>query len=264
MPIETYVIGGMDPDFRELLYRAGLAMDAAGIHWTMLSAFRDDYRQSLASGFKARTDNSLHGGSVATGGYGHGCAIDIVDADGHSDIVWHWLDLNSARLGLQRLLPRVDPAHVQPRGEWHELGLGLRDDRLGSGTVDGETVKVYGPPGAGPTAPSETDAACINLRHREDDPMQANAATSPRLAPLSFKAAARAHAHAETRLSARRPRQVIRLADYLPPHGAKASATPAGRSARSPPHAKAGARPVAQSRESHHAQHAITRNAGTT
>ena len=51
----------MDPDFREQLYHAGRAMDAAGIRWSILSAFRDDYRQSIASGFKARTGNSLHG-----------------------------------------------------------------------------------------------------------------------------------------------------------------------------------------------------------
>src|SRR5262249_27257008 len=84
MSVRDYVIGGMDPDLRELLYRAGRAMDTAGLRWTILSAFRDDYRQSLASGFKAHTDNSLHGGSAATGGYGHGCAVDIVDADGNS------------------------------------------------------------------------------------------------------------------------------------------------------------------------------------
>jgi hypothetical protein len=72
LPIEEYVIGGMDPDFRELLFAAGQALDAAGIDWTILSAFRDDYRQSLAAGLKARSDNSFHGGSVATGGYGHG------------------------------------------------------------------------------------------------------------------------------------------------------------------------------------------------
>jgi hypothetical protein len=47
MSLKTYVIGGMDPDLRELLYHAGLAMDAARIHWTILSAFRDDYRQTL-------------------------------------------------------------------------------------------------------------------------------------------------------------------------------------------------------------------------
>jgi hypothetical protein len=70
----------MDPDLRELLYHAGLARDATRIHWTILSAFRDDYRQNLASGLKAHINNSLHGGSAATGGYGHGCAVDIKDA----------------------------------------------------------------------------------------------------------------------------------------------------------------------------------------
>ena len=41
---KEYVIGGMDRDFRELLYDLGHAMDADGINWTILSAFRDDYR----------------------------------------------------------------------------------------------------------------------------------------------------------------------------------------------------------------------------
>src|SRR5262249_14320261 len=50
--LKDYVIGGMEPDFREQLVHAGRAMDAAGLHWSMLSAFRDDYRQALAAGFK--------------------------------------------------------------------------------------------------------------------------------------------------------------------------------------------------------------------
>jgi hypothetical protein len=58
MSLKTYVIGGMDPDLRELLYHAGLAMNTARIHWTILSAFRNDYRQSLASALKAHTNNS--------------------------------------------------------------------------------------------------------------------------------------------------------------------------------------------------------------
>ena len=62
----AYVIGGMDPDFKEQLYHAGKAMDAAGVQWAILSAFRDDYRQSLASGFKASARNSLHGGSAGS------------------------------------------------------------------------------------------------------------------------------------------------------------------------------------------------------
>ena len=102
----------------------GRALDAAGIRWTILSAFRDDYRQGLASGYKARTDNSLHGGSAAIGGYGHGCAVDIADPDHKSDTLWKWLDANGAQvgleLGLQRPFPGIDPSHILPRGAWHD------------------------------------------------------------------------------------------------------------------------------------------------
>ena len=128
--LQDYVIGGMDADFREQLYHAGQAMDGDGIHWSMLSAFRDDYRQTLASGFKARTGNSKHGGSRATGGYGHGQAIDITTADGEASTVWHWLDAHGAKYGLQRPIPGRDPAHVQPRNKWHEIALALRNARV--------------------------------------------------------------------------------------------------------------------------------------
>ena len=175
MSLKTYVIGGMDPDLRELLYHAGLAMDAVRIHWTILSAFRDDYRQSLASGLKAHINNSLHGGSAATGGYGHGCAVDIKDADGNSDTVWHWLDKNSAKIGLQRLLPRADPPHVQPRGAWHRLGVALRSYRLGSDAATSETTTINTP---GSTAtPTETEIACVSLRHWDGDSPQAKIPT---------------------------------------------------------------------------------------
>ncbi len=45
------------------------------------SAFRDDYRQSIASGRKAASDSSYHGGS-RRGGYGHGIAADLVSVKG--------------------------------------------------------------------------------------------------------------------------------------------------------------------------------------
>jgi hypothetical protein len=117
LSLEDYVIGGMDPEFRERLYRAGRAMDADGIQWSMLSAFRDDYRQRLASGFKASTGNSLHGGSRRTGGYGHGRAIDVTTAEGEPEVVWKWLDAHGAKYGLHRPMPGADPAHVQEIGE---------------------------------------------------------------------------------------------------------------------------------------------------
>jgi len=133
LPMPAYVIGGMDPDFREMLYHAGRAMDADGIRWSMLSAFRDDYRQSLASGFKASSSNSLHGGKARTGGYGHDQAIDITSEDGHSDsAVWRWIDRHGAKYGLSRPMPSADPAHIQPRGGWRRTAVALRDSRVGT------------------------------------------------------------------------------------------------------------------------------------
>jgi hypothetical protein len=215
MSVQTYVIGGMDPDLRELLYHAGLGMDEAGIHWTILSAFRDDYRQSLVSGFKAHTDNSLHGGSVATGGYGHGCAVDIMDADGNSNTLWQWLDTNSTRIGLQRLLPRADPAHVQPRGAWHELAVALRNYRLGSGAVAGETVTVNAPT-ASTAILRDRESACVKLRHWEGDSLQAKISTSPMRGLVKVKPSAQTHVLAE-KLDRTRAAVVLRESESAPP-----------------------------------------------
>jgi hypothetical protein len=129
LTLKDYVIRGMDPDFREQLYHAGRAMDAAGMRWSMLSAFRDDYRQALAAGFKARPGNSLHGGSRAVGGYGNGRAIDINNTDGDDSQVWHWLDAHGARYGLRRPMPGYDPAHIQAGGDWHRIAASLRENR---------------------------------------------------------------------------------------------------------------------------------------
>jgi hypothetical protein len=130
MSLKAYVINGMDPDFREQLYHAGRAMDASGIRWSMLSAFRDDYRQRLAAGFKAHGGNSQHGGSNATGGYGHGRAIDVTSTEGDSSAIWHWIDGHGAKFGLRRPMPGADPAHVQPRNSFHDLAHQLREARL--------------------------------------------------------------------------------------------------------------------------------------
>jgi hypothetical protein len=134
----------MDPEFREQLYHAGRAMDAAGIQWSMLSAFRDDYRQKLAAGFKARVGNSLHGGSRATGGYGHGRAIDLTTADGEPDVAWRWIDSHGAKFGLYRPIPGPDPAHTQSRGDWRKLALSLRESRLRTATAESAGGKPAG------------------------------------------------------------------------------------------------------------------------
>ena len=71
MSVAQYVIGGMDRGFKVRLYHLFRALDDAGLYPGITSGFRDDYRQSIASGNKAATDRSYHGGSLR-GGYGHG------------------------------------------------------------------------------------------------------------------------------------------------------------------------------------------------
>jgi hypothetical protein len=123
----------MDADLREALYHAGKAMDAAGIEWTIVSGFRDDYRQSIAAGLKARTGYSRHGGSRATGGYGHGMAVDVGHVEGgksHGE-VWRWIDRHGMKYGLTRPIRHFDPPHVEPRGNWRKIARDLRKDRTG-------------------------------------------------------------------------------------------------------------------------------------
>jgi hypothetical protein len=139
LSMQDYTIGGIDPDFRELIYAIGRAMDAAGIEWSILSGYRDDYRQNLASGFKSHGGYSFHGGSTATGGYGHGCALDLSSPDRLSDdTVWAWFDQHSRDYGLRRPLPATDPVHIQPLlgPGWHEKAAALRRARLAASAAD--------------------------------------------------------------------------------------------------------------------------------
>src|SRR5215212_5367663 len=121
MSLKDYVIGGMDRGFRLKLYRALRAMDDAGLSPGLTSGFRDDYRQGLASGNKAASDSSYHGGS-RRGGYGYGLAADLVSAKGEtraerikwSEILWKWIDAHEKELGVGRPYLDRDPPHVGP------------------------------------------------------------------------------------------------------------------------------------------------------
>jgi hypothetical protein len=121
MPLMDYVIGGMDRSFKLKLYHALCAMDDAGFAPGMTSGFRDDYRQSLASGNKAANDRSYHGGSLR-GGYGHGLAADLVSVRGEtraqrlssSQNLWKWIDAHGKELGVGRPYLDRDPPHVGP------------------------------------------------------------------------------------------------------------------------------------------------------
>jgi hypothetical protein len=85
------------------------------------SAFRDDYRQSIASGMKAAADRSYHGGSFR-GGYGHGLAADVVSVDGatrnqrwaSTEKFWKWIDAHGKEFGIGRPYLGRDPPHVAP------------------------------------------------------------------------------------------------------------------------------------------------------
>ncbi|MFZ4449114.1 hypothetical protein, partial [Klebsiella pneumoniae] len=89
--------------------RTLLAAEAAGLSPGITSAFRDDYRQSIASGLKAASDRSYHGGSLR-GGYGRGLAADVVSTKGDNraqrwvstEILWKWIDANGKATGIGR------------------------------------------------------------------------------------------------------------------------------------------------------------------
>jgi len=121
MSLADYVIGGMNSGFKLTLYHALRALDEAGFAPGITSAFRDDYRQTIATGLKAQTDRSYHGGSFR-GGYGNGLAADIVSVKGAtrserlaaSQQLWKWIDTHGTELGIARPYLDVDPPHVAP------------------------------------------------------------------------------------------------------------------------------------------------------
>ena len=121
MPMMDYVIGGMDRSFKLKLFHTLHAAEQAGLSPGITSAFRDDYRQSIASGLKAATDRSYHGGS-SRGGYGHGLAADVVSVNGatraqrwiSTEILWKWIDAHGKEFGIGRPYLDRDPPHLAP------------------------------------------------------------------------------------------------------------------------------------------------------
>src|SRR5260221_8554292 len=111
----------MDRAFKARLYHHYRALDDAGLAPVMTSGFRHDYRQSIASGNKAATNHSYHGGSLR-GGYGHGLAADLVSVKGEtraeryvsSESLWRWIDDHGKEFGIGRPYLDKDPPHVAP------------------------------------------------------------------------------------------------------------------------------------------------------
>ena len=121
MSMPQYVIGGMERGFKVKLYRLMRAADDAGHAPGITSGFRDDYRQSIATGKKAASDSSYHGGSKR-GGYGYGLAADVVSVKGETradrwittDLLWKWIDENGPQYGIGRPYLDRDPPHIGP------------------------------------------------------------------------------------------------------------------------------------------------------
>src|SRR5437762_13059335 len=121
MQMMDYVIGGMDRSFKLKLFHTLRAAEEAGLSPGITSAFRDDYRQSIASGQKAATERSYHGGSFR-GGYGHGLAADVVSVKGGSraqrwistEALWKWIDGHETAFGVGRPYLDRDPPHLAP------------------------------------------------------------------------------------------------------------------------------------------------------
>lgn len=121
MPMTDYVIGGMERSFKLKLFHMLHAAEEAGLSPGVTSAFRDDYRQSIASGLKAATDRSYHGGSFR-GGYGHGLAADVVSVNGgtrkqrliSTENLWKWIDAHEREFGIGRPYLDKDPPHMAP------------------------------------------------------------------------------------------------------------------------------------------------------
>jgi hypothetical protein len=121
MSMMDYVIGGMDRSFKLKLFYTLHAAEQAGLSPGITSAFRDDYRQSIASGLKAAADRSFHGGSFR-GGYGHGLAADVVSVKGatraqrwiSTESLWKWIDARGKEFGIGRPYLDRDPPHLAP------------------------------------------------------------------------------------------------------------------------------------------------------
>jgi hypothetical protein len=121
MSLMDYVIGGMEPTFKLKLFQTLRAAEKIGLEPGITSGFRDDYRQSIATGLKAASNRSYHGGSLR-GGYGYGIAADIVSTKGATRSerwistaeLWNWIDANEQQYGIGRPYLGRDAPHVGP------------------------------------------------------------------------------------------------------------------------------------------------------
>ena len=110
MSLPEYVIGGMDPDFREQLYHAGQAMDAAGIQWScsahsvtiIVKASPRDTRPGSESRCTAAAGRRE---AMAT------AALSISQRRWRAEYRLEWIDANGANSVFIRPIPGRSGAH---------------------------------------------------------------------------------------------------------------------------------------------------------
>ncbi len=130
--LKDYVIGGVHPTLRDNLRKLFVALESeecspgTKCRPGITSAFRDNYRQKIATGFKASECQSMHGGSCRTKGWGDGRAIDVVNvsdpdvfdvsATHPSEVLWKHIDKLGPPLNIYRPMKNNDPMHIQTTG----------------------------------------------------------------------------------------------------------------------------------------------------
>jgi hypothetical protein len=180
-----YVIGGMDLSFKLKLFYTLHAAEAAGLSPGITSAFRDDYRQSIASGLKAATNRSYHGGSFR-GGYGHGLAADIVSVKGETraerwvstECLWKWVDAHGKEFGIGRPYLDKDPPHVGPIDgkEYADHNGGDRERHAAADVKTRKRVAMRNNHAASKHANSAGSAKAKTIRSARDTPSRASQA----------------------------------------------------------------------------------------
>jgi hypothetical protein len=195
MSMMDYVIGGMDRSFKLKLFHTLHAAEAAGLSPGITSAFRDDYRQSIASGLKAASNRSYHGGS-SRGGYGHGLAADIVSVQGgtrdqrwaSSEKLWKWVDAHGKEFGIGRPYLGRDPPHVAPVDGQEYAAHNRGSKHAGS---DVKKVKRAAIGGAPSIAKRARAAAASKMRNELSARIAYGLAqTPPRISPKALTASA--------------------------------------------------------------------------
>jgi hypothetical protein len=106
-------LGRLDMPYPDVVPCPGKSGPRHGRGWSSATTIARASRQAL---IKAGAKNSRHGGSLRTGGYGHGQAIDVTGTEGPTmDQVWRWLDGGVA--GIDTLEDRLREATIAVHGQ---------------------------------------------------------------------------------------------------------------------------------------------------